>query len=130
MHLKIITHENIVFDEDVDEIYSKALNGEFGVLKDHIPFMNTLDIAVTKVVQGQKNRYFSVIGGIFQFKNNEALILTQAAEEGQNIDVVRAEEAQKRAEARLNSNQEDVDARRAEVALAKAKARLKAALSK
>ena len=48
MHLKIITHENIVFDEDVDEIYSKALNGEFGVLKDHIPFMNTLDIAVTK----------------------------------------------------------------------------------
>src|SRR5574344_1061726 len=130
MHLKIITHENIVFDEDVDEIYSKALNGEFGVLKDHIPFMNTLDIAVTKVVQGQKNRYFSVVGGIFQFKNNEALILTQAAEEGQNIDVVRAEEAQKRAEARLNSNQEDVDARRAEVALAKAKARLKAALSK
>ena len=32
MHLKIITHEKVVFDEDVDEIYTKSTDGEFGVL--------------------------------------------------------------------------------------------------
>ena len=32
MRLKIITQERVVFDEDVDEIYSKGIDGEFGVL--------------------------------------------------------------------------------------------------
>ena len=30
MRLKIITQERVVFDEDVDEIYSKGIDGEFG----------------------------------------------------------------------------------------------------
>lgn len=33
MHLKIITHERVVFDEDVNEIYTKTTNGEIGILK-------------------------------------------------------------------------------------------------
>lgn len=128
MHLKIITHENIVFDEDVDEIYSKGENGEFGVLKDHIPFMSALDIGVTKIVKDGKVKNFTTIGGVFQFKDDQALILTQAAEDGSSIDVLRAEEAKKRAEARLNDSADDYDSKRAEIALARALARLKAAL--
>ena len=33
MHLKIITHDKIVFDNEVNEIYTKGVDGEFGVLK-------------------------------------------------------------------------------------------------
>ena len=33
MKLKIITQERVVFDEEVDEIYSKGIDGEFGLLK-------------------------------------------------------------------------------------------------
>ena len=51
MHLKIITHDRIVFDEDVNEIYAKGVDGEFGILKGHIPIVSALDIGVTKVVQ-------------------------------------------------------------------------------
>ena len=47
MHLKIITHERVVFDEDVDEIYTKAIDGEIGILKNHVPIMAALDIGVT-----------------------------------------------------------------------------------
>lgn len=126
IHLKITTHEKVVFDGDVDEIYSKGTQGEFGILPNHIPFMSALDIGVTKVVIDGKPEYFTSMGGVFQFKNNEALILTQSAEKGSDIDVARAEEAKERAEARLEAGADDSDVKRAEVALSRALARLKA----
>lgn len=130
MHLKIITHEQVIFDEDVDEIYSKGTDGEFGVLKDHVPFMSALDIGVTKVVQANKVKYFTTMGGVFQFKDDVATILTTVGECGDNIDVARAKESKARAEARLADAKADLDAKRAEAALARAMVRLKAALNK
>lgn len=129
MHLKIITHERVVFDEDVDEIYSKGVNGEFGILKGHIPYMTALDIGVTKVVQDKKTRYFTTMGGAFQFKDEEALILTECAECGNEIDEMRAREALDRAKARLAEADAKTDAKRAEAAIARAMARLKAKLN-
>lgn len=130
MHLKIITHEKVVFDEDVDEIYTKSTDGEFGVLKGHVPVMAALDIGVTKVVQNGEEKYFTTMGGVFQFKNDEAIILTTTAERGEDIDITRAKEALKRAKARLEDKDAEIDAKRAEAAVARAMARLKATLNK
>ena len=129
MHLKIITHEKVVFDDEVDEVYAKGINGEFGVLKGHIPFMTALDIGVTKIIKDGKPKYFSTMNGIFQFKDEEALILTQTAESGDEIDEVRAKEALDRARARLAERSAEIDAKRAEAAVARAMARLKAKLN-
>lgn len=126
LHLKITTHEKVVFDSDVDEIYAKGTQGEFGILPNHIPFMSALDIGVTKVIINGKPEIFSVMGGVFQLKDNQASILTQTAENAAQIDVRRAEEAKKRAEERLTSAPDDMDVKRAEVALARAMTRLKA----
>lgn len=126
LHLKITTHEKVVFDADVDEIYSKSTQGEFGVLPNHIPFMCGLDIGVTKVVIDGKPERYTTMGGVFQLVDNQALILTQAAEKAEEIDVERAEEAKKRAEERLANIADDMDTQRAEIALARALARLKA----
>ena len=60
INLKIITHENEVFNEDVDAIYSKGVDGEFGILPDHIPFMSALDIGVTRVEKDGKIKDGSV----------------------------------------------------------------------
>ena len=65
MHLKIITHENIIFDADVDEIYTKGIDGDFGVLTGHEPIMAALDIGVTKIVQKESTKLFTTMGGIF-----------------------------------------------------------------
>lgn len=130
LHLKIITHGKVVFDSDVDEIYSRAEDGEFGILPNHIPFMCGLDIGVTRVVVNGKSEDFTTMGGVFQLKDNQALILTQSAEKGSDIDVVRAQEAKERAEERLAEGKEEVDAKRAEIALARAMARLKASAKK
>lgn len=129
MHLKIITHERVVFDEDVDEIYTKAIDGEIGILKNHVPLMTALDIGVTKTVKDGKVKFFTTMGGVLQFKDEEALILTTTAEAGDEIDVTRAKEALTRAQARLAETEAEVDAKRAEAAVARAMARLKATLN-
>ena len=130
MHLKIITHEKVVFDDDVNEIYTKTTDGEIGILKDHIPVMAALDIGVTKAVKEGETMFFTTMGGVLQFKDNEALILTTTAESGDEIDVTRAQEALKRAQARLLDSNAEFDAKRAEAASARAMARLKATLNK
>lgn len=130
MHLKLITHDRIVFDEDVNEIYIRGVDGEFGILENHVPIMTALEVGVTKAVQGDKIKLFTTMGGIFQFKDNDAIILTDNAESGSDIDVARAKAAKERAEARLADKSAEIDAKRAEAALARAKARLKVALNK
>ena len=128
INLKIITHEKEELNEDVDAVYSKGVDGEFGILPDHQPFMSALDIGVTKVEKNGEHELFATMGGIFQFKDNHAIILTDMAERGSDIDVTRAKAAKERAEARLGSHEVEVDTARAQIALAKAMARLKAAM--
>ena len=126
IHLKIITNEKIAFEDDVDAIYTQGENGSFGVLYNHVPFMSALKIGVTKIVKNGDNIFYTTLGGAFQVKNNDAIILTPLAENSKDIDVLRAKEAKKRAEARLAENEQDIDIERAQLALAKALARIKA----
>ena len=96
MKLKIITHERIVFDSDVDELVIQTTSGQMGILKDHIPLTTALAIGVTKARIGDSYKYFATMGGIFQFKDNCATILTDVCEDGCDIDVTRANAAKNR----------------------------------
>ncbi len=130
MKLKIITQERVVFDQEVDAVYSKGIDGEFGILKGHIPMMSALDIGVTRAIVNNDVKTFTTMGGILQFKNEECLILTTLAEPGEEIDEARAREALERARTQLRNANARLDAKRAEAAIARAEARLKAKLSK
>ena len=130
MNLKIITHEKIVFDGEAEEIILNTTSGQIGILKDHIPITTSLVVGVTKVMTGDACRYFATMGGVFQFKDNNAVILTDVCEDGKDIDVTRANAAKERAEARLKELTADIDAQRAQAALARSLARLQAALHK
>ena len=130
MQLKIITHERIVFEGEVDELVIQTKSGQMGIMKDHIPLTTSLDIGVTKAKQGDKYRYFATMGGVFQFKDNVATILADVCEDSCDIDVTRANDAKSRAEARLADSNAKIDSQRAQAALARSLARLKAALNK
>ena len=130
MKLKIITHERIIFEGEADEIVIQTKTGQMGILKDRLPVTTVLDIGVTKIRQGENYRYFATMGGVFQFKDNTATILTDVCEDGKDIDVTRANAAKNRAEARLADTTAKIDTQRAQAALARSLARLKAALSK
>ena len=130
MKLKIITHEKIVFDDEVDEIVIHTTSGQIGILKDHIPITTSLEVGVTKAKIGDAYKYFATMGGVFQFRDNNAVILTDVCEESCDIDVARANSAKERAEARLAETNAEIDAQRAQAALARALVRLQAAMSK
>ena len=130
MQLKIITHEKIVYQGEFDELVLQTTSGQIGVLKDHIPITTTLDIGVTKAKIGEKYKYFATMGGVFQFKDNYATILTDVCEDSCDIDVTRANAAKARAEARLADVNAEIDAQRAQAALARALARLQASLNR
>ena len=130
MKLKIITHERIVFDGEADELVVHTTNGQIGILKDHIPITTSLEIGVAKAKIGDKYKYFAVMGGVFQFRDNNAVILTDVCEDSRDIDVTRANAAKERAEARLAEFDAQLDTQRAQAALARALARLQAALNK
>lgn len=130
MNLKIITHEKIVFSGEADELVISTTSGQMGILKDHIPITTPLEIGVTKAKMGDKFKYFATMGGVFQFKDNNAVILTDVCEDGSDIDVTRANAAKERAEARLAEHNAELDTQRAQAALARALARLQAALNK
>ena len=91
--------------------------------------MSALDVGVTKAVKDGEAKYFTTMGGVLQFKDEEALILTPTAESGNEIDTARANEALKRAKVRLAENNAEIDVKRAELALARALARLKASMN-
>lgn len=129
MNLKIITQEKVVFDSDVDEIYTRGVDGEFGILKGHVPIMAALDIGVTRVKINNETKAFTTMGGVLQFKDEECLILTTLAEPGEEIDEIRARESLERGRRLLKEANAKIDSKRAEASIARAKARLKAKLN-
>ena len=126
IHLKVITHEKIIYENDIDELYVKSKDGHLGILKNHVPVICALDIGVTKAVIGHKWECIATIGGILQFSDNKATILTDTAELDCDINVARARQAKERAEARLKAKDSNVDLTRAQAALSRAMARLTA----
>ena len=126
IHIKVITHENIVFEDDIDELYVQTTDGRMGILKNHIPVICALEVGVCKVVKEGKAQCLAVMGGILQFSHNQATILTDIAELDCNIDVARANQARDRAKARIQAKEDNLDITRAQIALSKAIARISA----
>ena len=126
IHLKVITHERVIYENDIDELYVKSKDGQLGILKDHLPVICALDIGVTKAVINGESQCIATIGGILQFSDNNATILTDNAELDCDIDVARARQAKERAIARLRAKDDNIDLTRAQIALSKAIARISA----
>ncbi len=124
--VKVITHEKVVFERDVDELYVQSTDGRLGILPNHIPVVCALDIGVTKVVVDKEPIHITTMAGVLQFSQNEATILTDIAELGDDIDLARANAAKERAQARINARDEKDDILKAQFALAKAIARISA----
>ncbi len=127
MNLKIITHDKLIFNGSVDEIQVTGSEGTLGVLPGRQPITTPLAIGVTRVVVNNENHYYATMGGVFQFSNDNAIILTNACESEADIDVKRAREAKARAEERLSKTSVQMDVTRAEMALSRAMTRLKVA---
>lgn len=122
--VNVVTPDGPVYDADVEMVSVKAQSGELGILPGHIPMVAPLQIGAVRLKKGSSTELVAVSGGFIEVRPDKVTILAQAAERAESIDVVRAQEAKKRAEERLNQQTDDIDFKRAELALRRAINRL------
>lgn len=126
--LEVATPTRLVVAEVVDEVVVPGVNGYFGVLPGHAPFLSTLGVGELTYRIGREERHLAVAGGFAEVRNDKVIVLADTAELPEEIDRDRAERARERAERRLaGRSPDDVDYARAAAALARALARLQVA---
>jgi F-type H+-transporting ATPase subunit epsilon len=125
--LEIATPERLLIREQVTEAQIPAAQGEIGVRAEHAPLIAQLGIGVLSYVKDGRRKDLSVAGGVVEVLPDHVRVLADVAEDADEIDVKRAEEAVRRASERLGHPELGVDVARALNALRRAQTRLHAA---
>jgi F-type H+-transporting ATPase subunit epsilon len=126
--LEVVTPDRLVLSTEADVVVCPGVEGQFGVLVGHIPFLSALEIGEMYYRKGGQIEYLAVSGGFAEVTGAKVTIVAEAAEKGREIDVERAKRALERAEKRLAAAKTaEIDWARAEAALRRAMVRTKVA---
>lgn len=128
IRLDIVTAEQMVYSEEVDMVIAPGVEGQLGILPHHTPLMTTLQAGELRVKKGGEEVSLAISGGFLEVRPDRVVILADAAERADEIDMARAEAAKRRAQERLAERHvPGLDGARAEAALHRSLARLKVA---
>lgn len=98
LEFKIATPERVVYEGEVDSVTCPTQMGEVTILPNHIPLVANLKAGELKTRQNGQEKFYALSGGFLEVRpQNEVVILADAAEALEEIDIARAEEARKRA---------------------------------
>ena len=95
---EIVSQDRMVFEGDVDIVVLPGSAGEMGILPHHAPLLTTLKYGFIKVRQQGKEEVFAVAGGVAEVQPQIVTVLADAAENIEEIDETRAEQARERAQ--------------------------------
>ncbi|MEX2245354.1 MAG: F0F1 ATP synthase subunit epsilon [Dehalococcoidia bacterium] len=128
LSVEIITVEKRVLQEDgVDEVIAPGVEGEFAVLPQHAAFMTMLQPGELVLKRASDEIAFAVTGGFFEVLRDRVIVLADAAERADEIDVERAEAARERARLALERRESIEDLATTSAALQRALIRLRVA---
>ncbi len=128
IHLEIVTAERtLLTEDDVDEVVAPGTEGQLGILPSHAALVTTLEPGELRVKKGGTESAFAITGGFMEVLHNKVVILADAAERADEIDLERAQAARRRAEESLAKHEADVDLAMVEAALKRSLARLRIA---
>jgi F-type H+-transporting ATPase subunit epsilon len=101
LKLEIVTPEAKIYSEDVDSVTLPGVEGELGIFPMHIPLMTQLSAGEVCARKNGQDHFLAVGEGFVEVSGERVAILTDMAIRADDIDEAKAEEARKRAEARL-----------------------------
>jgi F-type H+-transporting ATPase subunit epsilon len=128
IRLDIVSPERIVYSDDVDAIIAPGVEGQLGILPHHAPLITMLQPGELRVRKGEEETCIAIYGGFLEVRPDRVIVLADAAERAEEIDVARAEEAKRRAEQQMASRVlTEVDKAQAEAALRRSLVQLKVA---
>lgn len=127
--LEIVTAERQIFSEDVTTIIAEGIDGQMTILPKHSPLITMLAPGELVVRKDGEEMYLVISGGFIEVRPEKVIVLADACERSDEIDLERAAEAKRRAEERLKSlaQSPELDQSRAEAALRRSLARLRVA---
>ncbi len=113
---EIVTPERIVFQEEIFQVTVPTEEGDITVLPEHTPLISNLKPGVLEIVKSDgEASVMSVAGGFVEVLLDKVVILADAAERAEEIDISRAEEAKSRAEESLKNLRSEDRERFAEI---------------
>ncbi len=129
LRLEIITAERKMFDEQINMVVAPGSEGVMGILPHHTPLLTALTYGELQIKkEGEDDQFVAIGGGFMEVQPDHVVVLADAAEYAEEIDVARAEEARRRAEESLaKAREEGIDFARAEAALRRSAIRIKVA---
>ena len=105
LSLEVVTPFRTVLNEEVDSVTLPGIEGELGILPEHVPLLTILDTGIMSYVNGSGNtQVIAVHWGYAQVDGNNVRVLAELAETADEIDLPRAQEAEKKAKELLQSS--------------------------
>ena len=125
LKLEIVTPEGVTYSENVEMVTLPGSEGEMGVYPNHVPLMTQVTAGEVAARRNGRDEFLAVGEGFVEITGERVAILTDMAVKAENIDEAKAEEARRRAEARLAEKLDDEEAALVSAALAHSLAQLK-----
>lgn len=107
LHLKIVTPEKLLVDEEVSQVNVSTEQGQIGILPHHANLMAKLSPGELIIKKGGKIDSIAIGDGFLQVSNNTLVVMTDLATYEKDIDERAVEEAKKRAEQALEQSLSD-----------------------
>lgn len=124
-YLEVVTPGRTFFEGEVESIIVPGVEGEIGILADHLPVVIALKDGQLKIKTEAEWKEAIVHGGFIQVEHKKSTIMSDSVEWPEEVDINRALAAKERAEERLQQKLSQVEYLRSKAALARAMARLK-----
>src|ERR1700753_3706867 len=125
LKLEIVTPDAKVFSEDVEMVTLPGVEGEMGIYPNHVPLLTQIVSGEIIARKGGQDFFLAIGEGFVEVTGDHVSILADMAIRAENIDEAKAEEARRRAEARLSEKLSDEDSAMVQAALAHSAAQLK-----
>ena len=128
LKLEIVTPEARVFSDDVDMVTLSGVDGDMGIYPEHMPLMTQMVAGEMIARKAGRDISLAVGDGFVQVTKGRVSVLTDMAVKTDEIDEAAAEQAQKKAEARLEQKLSDEESATVQAALVHAATQLKVKL--
>jgi F-type H+-transporting ATPase subunit epsilon len=122
--LEIVTPEAKTYSDDVEMVTLPGVEGEMGVYPQHVPLMTQMVPGEIIVHKNGQDTFLAVGDGFVEITADRVAILTDMAIQADNIDEAKAEEARRKAEARLAENMDAEESATVHASLAQSLAQL------
>lgn len=87
MKISVVTPYGELYNEHIDYVVvSSKMNGEFAIMKDHIPIISSIDVGYVKMVRADKELFTVIINGVVEHQNNIINVIAQEAHVGLSKD--------------------------------------------